>query len=119
MKRNEEILDELRHLLRLKKVRVSDKEKAVCCLDGLPLKIEEERRTEAAVFLACYVQYNHPIQAFEREYALADQRRFELLEFTCSMRLTRTHKGLLPGYVLSVYEQLLQGAGVAYIPAAA
>jgi hypothetical protein len=104
----------------VEKVQINAKERKHLSLAGLPLKCEEERRTEILVFELCYARYfgydqktGKPGGTFLgqlREIPCADQRLFEQSMFEGGMRLHRITKGKpkLPNYLCKAYHELFK-----------
>lgn len=102
----EEMLLALQKKLGVPWRRVSLLERKVKCLSGKPLRAEVERRTEAAIFRACYDRLMGPLQPYEEAFVQHDQRLYENEEFSDRLRVRRVRMGVVPYYVRDVYQKV-------------
>ena len=113
------ILDQLRLLLQVESVVVSKAEQKHLSLRGLPLKCEEERRTEIKVFEHAFARYfgfdektGKPGGTFLgrlRDTPHGDQRIYERNAYKDTARLFmrgRKRRGILPEYILKAHREL-------------
>ena len=114
------IVDQLHILFKVEKAKIAKMEQRQLCLKGMPLKIEEERRTEIKVFELAFARYFGYDQKTKkpggsylgqlREIPHSDQRLFEQSVFVDGMRLYPRPKGKveLPQYMKKAYAELFK-----------